>query len=130
MGTNYYLRSEPCSACGLSPDPKHIGKSSAGWCFSLHVEPENGIATLEDWQREWSKTGKEIRDEYGRAITPSAMLDTIKNRSRKRQSHPRHFLDSNFAEEGSNGLLRHRIEPNRCVGHGEGPWDYCVGEFS
>ena len=41
MGTNYYLHKKPpCEACGHEPAPLHIGKSSGGWCFSLHVIPE------------------------------------------------------------------------------------------
>jgi hypothetical protein len=56
MGTNYYsvrrgveeldsdafwaLRDEDSDDC------LHIGKSSLGWCFSLHVIPERGINTL------------------------------------------------------------------------------------
>ena len=30
-------------------DVLHIGKSSSGWCFSLHVIPEQGINSLQDW---------------------------------------------------------------------------------
>jgi hypothetical protein len=40
MSTNYYLHEY------VSTDPKilHIGKSSGGWCFSLHVV-EEGVHT-------------------------------------------------------------------------------------
>lgn len=38
MGTNYYLHSQdPCEHCGRSYPELHIGKSSAGWVFALHV---------------------------------------------------------------------------------------------
>ena len=42
MGTNYYLhrpRTNECEHCGRADEapPLHIGKSSSGWCFSLHV---------------------------------------------------------------------------------------------
>jgi len=38
LGTNYYWQeSEPCAACGRGYEQVHVGKSSAGWCFSLHV---------------------------------------------------------------------------------------------
>ena len=42
MGTNYYFEdsSEVCECCGRGAESLHIGKSSGGWCFSLHVMPE------------------------------------------------------------------------------------------
>jgi len=86
MGTNYYLqkKSGTCQTCGhCSEDPKHIGKSSGGWCFSLHVYPEENITTVT------------IVNEYGETISP-----------------------------------RHRVDGKHCVGHGEGTWDYIIGEFS
>lgn len=50
MGTNYYLHTKPdCECCGRGFEPLHIGKSSGGWCFSLHVMPEDNINTLDDW---------------------------------------------------------------------------------
>lgn len=39
MGTNYYLRPDPCECCGRGLEPLHIGKSCMGWCFRLHVYP-------------------------------------------------------------------------------------------
>jgi len=61
MGTNYYLYpASPCKACGRSYEAKHIGKSSAGWCFLLHVIPEEGINDLEDWKKLWYQPEAEI----------------------------------------------------------------------
>ena len=37
MGTNYYLETDACDKCGRGDGPLHIGNSSAGWCFALHV---------------------------------------------------------------------------------------------
>ncbi len=38
------------------------------------------------------------------------------------------FLDRNYAIEGPNGLVRHRIG-NGCISHGTGTWDCIVGDF-
>ena len=83
MGTNYYhyLSGErECSHCGQSMPNRHIGKSSAGWCFSLHTYPEDEIYGLEEWKRQW-ETGA-IFDEYGTRVTPEQMLSVILDRSR------------------------------------------------
>lgn len=48
MGTNYYYYQDVCPHCG-KPDKKlHIGKSSGGWYFSLHIIPEEKIFNLKD----------------------------------------------------------------------------------
>jgi hypothetical protein len=86
MGTNYYLRTgkkitKTCD-CGFEhelDEELHIGKSSWGWKFALHIIPERGINELEDWE-ELFKTGK-IFDEYGNEITEEQMMDCILNRS-------------------------------------------------
>lgn len=110
MGTNYYLHEKPdCECCGRSFEPLHIGKSSYGWCFSLHVMP--GIKTLDDWRNRWSMPGSYIRNEYGDLVSVADMELIITGR------------------RGPNGLLRHQID-GHCVGHGEGTWDYISGEFS
>lgn len=51
MGTNYYAEYQPpCPTCGRQDPPLHIGKSSAGWCFSLHVIPELGLNDWPEWE--------------------------------------------------------------------------------
>jgi hypothetical protein len=131
MGTNYYLHTEVCPHCGRSDEPLHIGKSSAGWCFSLHVYPDKGISTLEDWKDIWSNPKSVINDEYSRTVTPEDMLDTIANRYWHGVQNTSHrWLAENYAEIGPNHLARHAISEGHCIGHGEGTWDYIVGEFS
>ena len=133
MGTNYYLREkQPCEACGRDYEPLHIGKSSGGWCFSLHVDPESGINDLSDWEAKWAKPGAVIEDEYGDTISVDSMRDVILNRSWPSLTidHPQEYLTRNHADLGPNGLLRHRIEPRLCIAHGDGTYDLCVGEFS
>jgi hypothetical protein len=142
MGTNYYLyekQNEPCPTCGHcdEAEPLHIGKSSAGWCFSLHVIPERGINDLEDWEALWSRPGCVIKNEYGETLTPDEMKLCITERGRiglassvpygYRSWHE--FYTSNQAKLGPNGLVRH-VVGRHCLKHGEGTWDCITGEFS
>lgn len=39
------------------------------------------------------------------------------------------MLQRNNAVPGPNNLLRHKIDQH-CIGHGDGTYDYLVGEFS
>lgn len=131
MGTNYYLHTEdkpPCDHCGRKDnrEPLHIGKSSAGWVFSLHVMPELGLNDLADWEREWSLPGTWIENEYGDRISPADMRATITERSwphERGEGRPSEYL------KGPNGLSRHRIGPH-CTAHGAGTWDLIPGDFS
>ena len=140
MGTNYYWESQPpCPTCARPYEGKHIGKSSAGWCFSLHVYPDDNIKDLADWQRLWQE-GR-IVNEYDEEISADRMYEIVANRSWKRDlsqpPHPVHgcttwneFLYRNHATFGPNGLLRHAIDGTYCIGNGNGTWDLIVGEFS
>lgn len=165
MGTNYYLYPKPpptvaeiCDCLSLPPSDEaatpvevkfvepqpgdflyekdlHIGKSSGGWHFSLHVYPDSldnrgfdkVINTLDDWLP-LLKEGL-IVNEYNTIITYEEMLEIITKRSWKRDKSVTFDYTSNGAEEGFNGLVRHQIG-DFCVGHGSGTWDYIVGEFS
>lgn len=125
MGTNFYLR---------RPDSPtlHIGKSSGGWVFMLHIYPELGINNLDDWKSVFCDPYALIQDEYGKIKAPVRMLDWITNRSwgDGHACHPQSVYDQNHAEPGPNGLLRSKVDGVHCVGHGEGTWDYIVGDFS
>jgi len=113
----------------------HIGKSSSGWCFSLHVT--DTIRSLEDWKSKW--VGGVIVDEYGQEHTPEEMLQIITVRSRPEPvkispldpyyKSVEDFLKKNYADFGPKNLLRHKIGPH-CCGHGDGTWDLIEGEFS
>ena len=133
MGTNYYFtppHAGPCEHCGRSDSSEelHIGKSSGGWCFSLHIIPEKGINDLEDWVKLFP-TGK-IRDEYGQAVTAEDMVNEITKRSRPGVPlRDPGFHYNNNSEEGPHGLVRHRIGAY-CTKHGAGTWDCMPGEFS
>lgn len=115
MGTNFYLQYGACVECGR-PRQLHIGKSSFGWCFGLHIDPMEGIYGLEDWEALFQQSRYTIVDEYGKHIEPGDMLEIITKRS-DRYARPE-------------GLFRHEIDDRFCIGHGEGTWDLLVGEFS
>lgn len=127
MGTNYYLRTDPCPHCGRSDEELHIGKSSAGWCFSLHVMPEDGIDGLEAWEQRW-KTGR-IFNEYREEVAPEEMRRIITERSWPERPREESFYRQNHAVPGPNGMVRHAVG-RHCLGHGEGTWDLITGEFS
>jgi hypothetical protein len=135
MGTNYYLHTGVCPHCGRSQESLHIGKSSAGWCFALHVIPEAGIKTLDDWQKKWAQSGSIIKNEYSEEISAEEMLAIITERSWARGDLPMgyeswdQFRVKNSSADGPNGLVR-CVLGGRCIGHGGGTWDLIIGEFS
>ena len=150
MGTNYYLRMNWCECCGRGDDI-HIGKSSGGWCFSLHVDPFKNINSLADWQTLWNETvlggidGKVkhknvIYNEYNEVVKPEEMMNIITNRGdpdRDWNVPPtlhytswEDFHKHNYSEAGPNGLLRHKINEYHCIAHGDGTYDLMIGKFS
>ena len=134
MGTNYYIRYDKCIECGERKEDYHIGKSSAGWCFSLHVEPEKGINDLNNVMcicEDTSLLKRRIIDEYDDVISLERMQEIIAQRSWKNTiPRAKKMLEQNYAVEGPNGLLRHKIDKVHCIGHGKGTWDLIAGEFS
>lgn len=114
MGTNYYWHAEPpCSECGRPHEKLHIGKSSGGWAFALHVIPERGINSLDNWRTLWAKEGSYIRNEYGDKVSVADMEHTVT----KRTWH-------------TGELLRATIDYRHCIAHGDGTWDHILGDFS
>jgi hypothetical protein len=162
MGTNYYFRkplTNYCEHCGRSDPPEelHIGKSSAGWCFSLHVYPDRDICSLADWEALWPSGT--IVNEYGEALSSGEMLQVITRQGAAARKIDGRFHDTewdsdwwaprvfagvtlpgylseadfhrfNHSERGPNGLLRHRVDGHHCIGHGPGTYDYIAGDFS
>lgn len=84
MGTNYYLfRPATCRYCLLPHEEAqlHIGKSSGGWVFSLHLTPEQ--PSLAAWYAEIGEAlsaGGRIEDEYGRPVTLEKLRAEIEQR--------------------------------------------------
>ena len=121
MGTNYYWIEDKCLHCKRCTPKIHIGKSSWGWCFSLHVytkEWEEGPRDLEEWQDWFDRRGSVIVDEYGDAVTKAEMIDIITVRGRGRYTK-----DDRLPR-------RHDIDGQHCIAHGKGTWDLIVGDFS
>jgi hypothetical protein len=139
MGCNYYAKLDVCPHCGRADEENtlHIGKSSGGWVFSLHVDTE--LTSLQDWIKFLLAEPVQIVDEYGREVTFQELMNVIRDRTwdrvpveypNKWYKSEQEFLDKNQAEWGPNGLLRSRVDGSHCVGHGEGTWDLIRGEFS
>jgi hypothetical protein len=136
MGTNYFAfgtTHEDCDEAGQL----HVGKSSSGWCFSLAVR--KGLQSLADWQELWSLPGVQIKDEYGRPVTPEQMIKQITGRSWGRASsgdpdgYPAldraEWLRQNCAVEGPNGLARHTYEARPPEGEPNATYDLVEGWF-
>jgi hypothetical protein len=136
MGTNYFLHSEQCPHCGIEQkDKMHLGKSSAGWCFGLHVYP--GLELI-DWHDMWSyisfcveEQGHEIKNEYGETILPEVFFAIVWDRHSE-QPHDAEWLRMNHAQPGPFGLARYLVDGQHCIGNAGqyAPIDYIVGEFS
>ena len=125
MSTNYYLHkpsNTKCNHCGHDPESEnniiHIGKSSYGWCFALHVNSALGINTLEDWKLKWAEEGMKIKNEYGDDVPAVDMLDIITTRRAGNWS-PKN-LDP----------TRHKVDGVYCIGNGSDSFDLMIGEFS
>lgn len=133
MGTNYYLKKDVCPVCGAAKEIMHIGKSSMGWCFGLHVYPfpEEGPMSLLGWEILWENSRTVIEDEYGKEIEPEEMYRIITERRRTQERElPQEWYEQNHAEPGPYKLARAKVDGVHCVGHGEGTWDLIRGEFS
>lgn len=136
MGMNYYWHNNKKEFSSLVI---HIGKSSYGWHFQLHVYPELNLITLEDWKYLFDKKSSCIKNEDGTIFSKEDMIQIISKRLSKRDTkefwHPfysseKEFFNKNYAEYGYNGLIRSKIDNIHCIGHGDGTWDYIVGDFS
>lgn len=140
MGTNYYSVKRGAETLSSDDfwtlydqggdDVLHIGKSSGGWCFSLHVIPERGINDLWDWIAIVLDPDRIIIDEYRDTIEFNRLWSIITARSSSRQSTwSAEDYRRNCAEPGPNNLVRHVIG-HGCLGHGLGTWDCIEGRFS
>lgn len=140
MGTNYYFKApekEPCACCGRPYETErlHIGKSSMGWCFSLHAIPELGLTDWPEWERYLETANGEIVDEYRCAVTLDELRQIVTERRHERPATVplgytswANFYASNMCRPGPNGLVRHASP--YCLKNGEGTWDVIEGEFS
>lgn len=140
VGTNYYSVKRGVEELdgdviwGLrdtdSDDVLHIGKSSGGWCFSLHVIPDRDINDLWDWLDIFLDPDRLIINEYREEVSLADMFRTITQRGRSDpNSWDADMLRKNHAAPGPANLVRHEIG-DHCVGHGAGTWDLIPGRFS
>jgi hypothetical protein len=145
MGTNYYMMkgqsvpesdyTHPLSGLireGTGVCAKiHIGKSSYGWCFSLHVMPQHGISNLGDWKVLVDRLlgeGWRIENEYGEALTVEELWKVVERVDWERQEVTN--CDQLKLPAAVRPLNRHYVDGGSCIGHGEGFYDYMVGWFS
>ena len=77
MGTNYYAIIDCCDKCGRGSDEMHIGKSSGGWPFSLHVIEDLGLDSWAKWKDFLIKNQYPIRNEYGERVALDFLDDLI-----------------------------------------------------
>lgn len=127
---NYYLIEKRNVSEG-GPIRLHIGKSSAGWVFALHVYPDVGLRNWDDWLALIHSGGQvEIEDENGEYMGKPDFVRTVAQRAWNGAPPTWQVLRENHAELGPNNLLRWRVDGERVIGHGEGTYDYHVGEFS
>lgn len=136
MGTNYYFNIEappPCECCGrhYEEDSIHIGKSSAGWHFALHVIPEKGLNSFCDWFEFLHNTKGNIVDEYGNIVSIEQLVLTILNRKWDDSNIIKgaDWYKANSAVPGLRGLVRAAVDGWHCIGHGDGTYDYIKGDF-
>ncbi len=140
MGTNYYARKmeNVCSHCGRGDtvEQLHVGKSSGGWCFALHVIPERGLNSLEDWKAYLQQNCIALYSDSDIMIEHHELIKIITERSWPNKQLPssyrswRDFHALNHSFDGPNDLVRYAIDRTHCVGHGDGTWDLMIGEFS
>lgn len=132
MGTNYYIRSQTgANIEGLDTPEWHIGKSSAGWVFALHVD--NKIKSFEDITKvffnEYLKSdGSRIYEEYGDSVHLDIMINIIAHRKSWWTSLDGAGDFCSFCDTDIN-LMRRKVGIN-CVANGEGTYDLIEGEFS
>lgn len=113
----------------ISVSSLHIGKRSGGWTFGFHIYPSLGINLYSDWKVIFPYG--QIKDEYGNPHTEyefdkiiqeigSSLWDKTKDRN---NDMPYASLDPEY------NLYRRNVG-EYCAGHGDGPYDYILGDFS
>jgi len=130
MGTNYHLEMERCPHCGKPREELHIGKSSAGWVFALHIYPDRGVHDFPDWIDLFANPNNVIMDEYGKALKPEEFLPVVLLRFGKRDGDhlTREWLQVNQAVLGPHNLARCREDEH--TKHGRGTYDLHTREYS
>ena len=95
MGCNYYAIDNFCSQCGRGEIQYHIGKSSIGRRFALHIDFEidgKKISCLQDWLDYLNKDTVKIINEYKEEITLSDLVSNITERTGELRCHKDNVL--------------------------------------
>ena len=145
MSINIYFDVGHCSCCGRADAEYHVGKFNAGWVFALHLIPEEGLNTLQDWTDLITTLRKDgnalsIHDDYGNRMSWNHVLSKIAAHHSSTAWEDRiydfagmcteeKFHQANLSERGPDNLLRRKIDGAYCVSHGP-KWDGIVGNFS
>ena len=130
MGTNYYVNKKPDLVDILRGEEDlelHLGKSSAGWCFSLRIYPEMGLVNLETWYKFLSKGRITITDEYGTTHDIDDVIHRITKRSWKHE-HTLSDIKKYPDRFHKDGCRRHTSSDQ--TKPGKGSYDLCNYEFS
>ena len=125
MSTNFYAHIN----LGGPVVELHIGKSSIGWCFALHVTDE--ITSLDDWRKVWAQAFVTIVDEYGSRCEPDDMLKIVNARGGwTLNEQTGDWYDLNHATRGPHGLARHTYNATLPPNPEADTYDLCSGDFS
>ena len=148
MGTNYYLHIKKPDQKVVTPmsfNTYHIGKSSYGWAFSLHVDEYEGVNSLQDLKNKILEAGENatIQDEYGNIFTLDELLSVILDRSwgnycasEEEFKTSKHMFPDDFLTSTRHkiykSMRRHTIDGRFCVGWSseEETYDLIKGSFS
>jgi hypothetical protein len=126
MGTNYYVKSERCNCCDHKPDDFHIGKSSYGWYFTMHVTYT--ITNFQDMLIFLVDNRYNIYNEYGDKVELEDIIRTICCRSGNNTAE-NYYENSIYCELGQYGLVKFKVGFG-CIGSSEiNPIDYVPGDF-
>lgn len=79
MSTNYYAFG-PFPGGGSDGEGLHIGQSAAGWVFLFRAHDAPDLASRAAWVEFLAQPGVVIRNEYGREVSTSEMVETMSAR--------------------------------------------------
>jgi len=123
MGTNYYAQWDSCKHCKRADeyDRFHVGKSSWGWMFSLHVieqrdwdDDKYGMEAPQDyegWLKFLTHSNVRVFDEYSQEMDGALFMDQV-------------------VANRQGDLQRHSLDGKYYTANGKGTWDMCRGEYS
>jgi hypothetical protein len=79
MSTNYYAFG-PFPGGEQDGEGLHIGQTAAGWVFLGRAHDDLGLTSREAWAEFLARPDVAIRNEYGREVSASEMVETMAER--------------------------------------------------